>query len=108
MTDYNTPNCIPFILKWEGSKTTGSPLLVFPTYSTNRGMIRVYAHMGQHSEACIAYYRGLKNVPATPHAINLTNALIREYKGFLEDGEKLVRVMRDTKKYQAERYANAR
>jgi hypothetical protein len=98
----NTMQIIPYIVKWEGGKN-GNPILFFPTYDVNRGEIACYAHMGQHSEACLTYYWGLRNPTAAQEP--LVAALVREYQGIIATGEELKRIKRDSSNYRAFREA---
>ncbi len=90
------------ILKWEGGTKTGSALLFFPAYSANRGNIVCYAHMGQHSEACMGYYRQCRN-PSTPQQKEEAKNLFAEYqRSFPSEVFRVVK--RDTKNMRIERY----
>jgi len=88
-----------FIPKWEGGKD-GNPVLFLPDMSANRGYIACYAHMGQHSEASMDYYRRCRRVAPDKKERLALAALIREYSGFLHSSEHMELVRRDTKRFQ--------
>ena len=93
-----------YIVKWEGGKQ-GHPILFFPEASANAGRIVCYVHMGQHSEADMTYYWGLKNIPVKDAARwQEANDLISEYQGFMNEGETMQRVHRDNQKMRNERW----
>ena len=90
------------IAKWEN----GAPILFLPEDSANIGRIVCYAHMSQHSEACLAYYRGLKNPPNTSEAKAALAALIREYEHLGPPIEhcRVELIKRDSAKLRSARY----
>lgn len=102
-------NIIHVIPAWD--KKHGEAVLFFPSYAANFGNIVCYAHIGQHSEASLEYYRKdcrsfNSYFPKEKHEIN---ALLDEYKSnFLEEGETLEIRSRDTAKFRKERYAHAK
>lgn len=51
---------IPFLAKIEKD---GTPILFFPDWYANHGMVVCYVRVGQHSEASVKYARSLKNAP---------------------------------------------
>lgn len=95
---------IKFIVKWEGGKN-GNPVLFFPEYSVNRGRIAYYVRVGEHGEACLNYYRGLRN-PRTINEHNEALALTLFYQRHkAAPHELLVQVKRDSHKMQKQREA---
>lgn len=97
-------NELPVIVKWEGGRShKGNPVLFFPTMDANAGRLVCYAHLGQHSEADYAYYRGLRN-PAGAYQQLEANNLLAEYRRNLDKGESLKIVSRDTVTMQRQRY----
>lgn len=99
-------NVIHVIVKWAGGQRTGNPILFFPQYDANAGRICCYAHIGQHSEADMSYYRGCRN-PQGLKQIQAGDELLAEYARKLESYEALKRVYRDTARYRRERYARS-
>lgn len=91
------------IVKWEGGPNTGSPVLFLPEYSANPGNIVCYAHTGQHSEASLSYYAGLRN-PKGKFQHFSVNMLLGEYRRILDADQEIRVVSRDTIKFRKERY----
>jgi hypothetical protein len=94
------------IMKWEGSPKQGKPILFLPTLPANPGNIMSYAHIGQHGEACLYYYRTCRNIPKTPEAQEQAKALWREYKRLVRDRGTLQLVHRDRPSFKKERYSH--
>jgi hypothetical protein len=96
---------LKYIAKYEGGKN-GNAILFFPECEANPGNMVCYAHTGQHSEACLAYYWQCKN-PIGEKQVQEVAALVNEYQRFyggLHEFE-LVRVRRDTEKMRQKRKA---
>lgn len=96
-------NIIHVIFKWEGGEKSNA-VLFLPEYSANLGNIVCYAHVGQHSEACMGYYWGLHN-PQEGEQMNEAKALFAEYmRNNPDDIFKVVK--QDREKFRKERYAH--
>lgn len=96
---------IKYIAKWEGGAKQGNAVLFFPEYAANLGNIVCYAHIGQHSEAALEYYRQCKN-PNTTQQKAAIASLVKEYENTCYGGETLAQVYRDKQSYRKERYSN--
>lgn len=93
---------IKYIAKWEGGKN-GNPVLFFPEYSVNRGRIAYYVRTGEHGEACLNYYSGLRN-PRTVAEHGEVLALMLFYqRNKAAPHESLVQVKRDSHKMRKQR-----
>lgn len=93
---------VKVIAKWEN----GFPILFLPEYSANIGNIVCYSRIGQHSEACLAYYRGLKNPPDTSEAKAALASLVHEYERLGPPSEhcRVKLAKRDSDKLRSARY----
>lgn len=92
-----------FIVKWEGGKN-GNPILFFPEYRANLYKILCYVHLGQHSEAHLGYYWGLRNPDKkNPKHVEEVKRLIAEYQTFMQPSERMQQVYRDNRKMRKER-----
>ncbi len=65
----------------------GTPILFLPQDAANYGRIVCYSHIGQHSEADVAYYTN----DTKPDKINACADLIREYENLGEKTESIIR-----------------
>ena len=55
-------------------------LAFFPQVEANAGMIMSYAHLGQHGEACLEFYRGCR--PALPREYAPLKKELERYYGY--------------------------
>lgn len=58
-------------------KEDGSIVAFLPDATANLGRVMCYAHIGQHSEASLDYYR-LNTTPLTPEDYSAGDAMVRE------------------------------
>lgn len=83
------PRNYPVIYRIEGNKRTGrNAVAFFPHANVNFGRIECYAHIGQHSEASLAYYTGTKKPKAADAA--LVDELRREIVSIYQSGHDAV------------------
>jgi hypothetical protein len=97
---------IKVIVKIEKTQTGYKPVLFFPEYIANPGFIACWTYIDSHGEACMDYYRGLKNPASTPEQISITEHDLRVYAGAYIDkhSERLIRVKRDSESMRVNRW----
>lgn len=85
------PEQIPVIFRaCRGPEFKGSIEAFFPTLEAKPGRMACYAHIGQHGEACLLYYR-IKTKPAKPEEYA---DLLSELRGIYERDGDTLKVMR--------------
>ena len=92
------PKLMPFYVIPRFHPKHKEVLLFLPDNPANGGNIDCYAHIGQHSEASLDYYRETKPIP--PNRLVEAGRLLREYESFLDESEVLVIRKRDTPKFR--------
>lgn len=92
-----------------GNTNTREVVLFVPDMDVNLGNIMCYAHVGQHSEASMEYYRETIPLLAAPLRFHAEGReLLREYAALCElHGYKLKVVARDTDTFRRQRWAGA-
>jgi len=97
---------IKVIVKIEKTQTGYKPILFFPEYIATPGFIACWTYTESHGEACMDYYRGLKNPANTPEQQSITEHDLRVYAGAYIDKhtERLIRVKRDSETMRVNRW----
>lgn len=98
----------PVMIRWHRQHGV---MLFLPDMPANSGNIVCYAHVGQHSEASMTYYRETQRIYKAPtkqfgHVQAEAHALFDEYSQRLDpsQGEVLKVVERDTPAFQRARW----
>jgi hypothetical protein len=91
-----------YIPRW--SPKHKEAVLFLPDMPANKYNIVCYAHVGQHSEACMEYYRETRRPRPNKKERQAINALIREYSGLMDKSEHMELKRKDSRRFQKVRW----